>query len=118
MIRKDTRPLTVNGNQWEYKIGRKCVAIYDPEGNRYFPRFTEMTNADSPSVNPALILNHIQEKILKPKFIAVGMNKCYSCNKKKKDVILRINPFNAEIHSDYTKHFMCKDCSDRAAEEI
>lgn len=118
MKRKDTRSLTVNGQEWEYKIGRKCVAIYDPEDTRYFPRFREMTNADSPSVNPALILNYIQEKILKPKLIEFGFNQCKFCHKKKEDVVLRFDPYACEINDDHSRHFMCKKCYDTSAEEI
>lgn len=114
MKRTDTRPLTVNGQSWEYKIGRNTVAIYDPEGNRYFVKFTELQASESPKINPALILSHILTKILKD----FKPRKCSACHMKKEDVVLRINPYAAELNDDNTKHFICNDCVTQMAEEI
>lgn len=115
MKRKDTRPLTVNGQPWEYKIGRNTVAIYDTEGNRYFPKFTDIVGEKSFYLNPATILDYILTKIIggEPKH-----KRCVSCNTVKADVYLRPNPFNAEIHEDYTPHYFCNSCVDSLAEEI
>jgi len=135
MNRNDTRPITILGNTWEYKIGRNTVAIYDPEGNRYFPKFTDivptpklsantimfekMIGRSNPigqftQLNPAVIQNYILKNIIE----STESRKCSFCNRKKADVILRVNPFAAEINQDYTKHFMCNECSANAAEEI
>lgn len=116
MKRKDTRPLTVNGQPWEYKIGRNTVAIYDPEGKRYFPRFTEIMGEklENGNLNPAAIANHIKVKIL----ASQELNKCKSCGKKKEDVYLRYNPLAAEVYENYDKVFLCNDCVDALAEEI
>ena len=120
MNRKDTRPLTVNGTPWEYKIGRNTVAIYDPHGERYFPKFTEIVGEKAFEkkqfkLNPATILNYILTKILgdNPKHY-----KCVHCNIVKADVYLRPNPFALEIHEDYTPYYFCNDCVDILAEEI
>jgi len=120
MQRKDTRPLTVNGKLWEYKIGRNTIAIYDPEGKKYFPKFTdfytEQAIASKQSYfNPATILNFILTKILleEPKH-----HKCKCCNRVKSDVRLRCNPFAAEINEDYTKHYFCDECVSDLADEI
>ncbi len=123
MKRKDTRPLTVNGQSWEYKIGRNTVAIYDPEGNRYFPKFTDIIDeklviAGNFQLNPAIILNYIQEGILAKKWEKVKMNKCISCEQRKEDVILQSNPYASEIEGNYAKHFFCGDCVSRLAEDI
>jgi hypothetical protein len=120
MKRKDTRPLTVNGTPWEYKIGKNTVAIYDPEGKRYFPKFTEIVGEEAVKdkqfyLNPATILNHILTKILvdNPKH-----NRCICCNTVKADVYLQPNPFDAEIHQDYTPHFFCNNCVNDLTQEI
>lgn len=120
MNRKDTRPLTVNGTPWEYKIGRNTVAIYDPEGKPYYVKFTDIHSQKTIDnglgyLNPATILNHILTKILGDNPIH---HRCISCNTPKKDVYLRPNPFDAEIHEDYTPHYFCNDCVNRLAEEI
>lgn len=125
MQRKDTRPLTVLGNTWEYKIGRKTVAIYSPKGERYFPKIidivgeksmihTDILNRKTYQINPALILDYIYKKILDTEV----QHTCKSCGKKKPDVILRVNPFNAEIHMDYSKHYLCNNCCNVLKEEI
>lgn len=69
--RNDTRTLIVHGNQWEYKIGRNTVAIYDPEGNRYFPKFTEIMGDRSlpnysPHMNPAKVIESMIHKLEPP----------------------------------------------------
>jgi hypothetical protein len=120
MKRKDTRPLTVNGQPWEYKIGRNTVAIYDTEGKRYFPRFTEMysqknIDAGQSYLNPATILNYILTNILGDKPIH---HRCVCCRRIKSDVYLRPNPFKAEIYDDYTPHYFCNNCVADLAEEI
>ncbi len=117
--RNDTRPLTVLGNTWEYKIGRNTVAIYDPEGNRYFPSFDDILDGPSefrPSrnLNPAVILNYILDVIIKSR----EPKTCSFCHQKKDGVILQFNPFAAEIDCDYTKHLMCGSCYDNASDEI
>lgn len=120
MIRKDTRPITVNGQPWEYKIGRNTVAIYDTQGKPYYAKFTEIVDEKSVAeksfyLNPAVILNHILSKILGGEAV---YKKCYACLTVKPDVYLRTNPFAAEIHEDYTKHYICNDCCASLAEEI
>ena len=123
MRRTDTRPLTVYGNTWEYKIGRNTIAIYDPEGNRYFPKFTDIMGDRSienysPHLNPAAILNYIQVSILDKKWETVRMNRCAYCKEEGPDVIYQVNPYASVINGDNTKHFMCNDCFDESAEEI
>lgn len=120
MKRKDTRPLTVNGQLWEYKIGRNTVAIYDPEGKRYFPRFEDIhsqkvIDAGQGYLNPATILNHILVKILggEPKH-----HRCNYCKIPKADVTFRCDPFDAEIHENYTKHYICDECIAFREDEI
>lgn len=120
MNRKDTRPLTVNGTPWEYKIGRNTVAIYNPEGKPYYVKFTDIhsqTTIDNGLgyLNPATILNHILTKILGENPIYKACSRCHNV---KADVYLRTNPFMAEIYDDYTKHFYCNDCVNDLAEEI
>lgn len=129
MKRNDTRALTVKGQPWEYKIGRNTVAIYDPEGNRFFPKFYEVgqktNNRYDPNrdeyvsnylLNPAIIVNYIETKILG---IEVPSNKkCIHCQMVKADVYLNVNPFAAEIHEDYTKHYLCNACCNELAGEI
>jgi hypothetical protein len=120
MKRKDTRPLTINGTPWEYKIGRNTVAIYDPEGNRYFPKFTEIVGEKAVErksfyLNPATIVNYILINILGDNPIH---KRCSCCNRVKSDVYLRPNPFEAEIHDDYTPHYFCNECIDDLADEI
>ena len=120
MRRKDTRPLTINGTPWEYKIGRNTVAIYDPEGKRYFPRFTEIVGEKAVEqksfyLNPATIVNHILTKILGDDPIH---KRCVNCKRVKSDVYLRPNPFEAEINDNYTPHYFCNDCVNDLAEEI
>jgi len=116
MNRKDTRPLTINGQQWEYKIGRNTVAIYDSEGKRFFPKFTDIIGEklNDGNLNPAAIINYIKIKILSSR----ELNKCKCCGYKKEDVILRYNPFAAEIHEDYNKEFLCNNCTANLADEI
>ncbi len=110
--RKDTRPLTVNGELWEYKIGRKCIAIHQSDGKRHFPRIIEMVGKSayenrSYQLNPAFILNYIKVKILNEKGVH---NRCSCCGKVAKDVSLTCNPFNAEIYDDYSNHYYCQRC--------
>lgn len=118
--RDDTRPLNVLGNIWEYKIGRDTVAIYDPEGNRYFPKFDHILDKGYSEfnavrhLNPAVILDFILECIVKSR----EPRQCSFCNQKKDDVILQINPLAAELEQDYTRHLMCNDCFDSASEAI
>lgn len=120
MRRTDTRPLTVNGQPWEYKIGRNTVAIYDTQGKPYYAKFTEIVGEKAVErkdfyLNPATILNHILTKILGDNPVH---HKCVCCHTVKADVYLRPNPYQAEIHEDYTPHFYCNSCVDALAEEI
>jgi hypothetical protein len=120
MERKDTRPLTVNGQPWEYKIGRNTVAIYDTEGNRYFPKFTDIVGEQAVNdklfyLNPAVILDYILTKIIgeEPKHKI-----CYCCKIAKADVHLQVNPYQAEIEGDYSKHYLCNECYGDLSDEI
>lgn len=116
MQRKDTRPLTVNGKVWEYKIGKNNVAIYDPQGKRYFVKFSDIHNqakidSGRAYLNPATILNHIQTKILGT---PTTHERCNYCDIVKSDVILRSDPFDVEIYDDNTEFLICDSCfSDR-----
>lgn len=119
MKRNDTRPLTVNGNIWEYKIGRNTVAIYAPDGKRFFPKFTDIVgekavNQNNFQLNPAVLLDYIYKNI------TPNMQKhlCYYCNRRRNDVILRVDPFVAEIHDKERKHYMCNECYDDLCDEI
>ena len=116
MKRKDTRPLTVNGQPWEYKIGRNTVAIYDTEGKRYFPKFTEIMGKtlDNGNLNPAAIINYIKVKILDSQ----ELNRCSCCSRKKEDVYLRYNPLASEVYGNNDKQFLCNDCTCGLEEEI
>lgn len=117
MIRKDTRSLHVFGQEWEYKIGKKHVAIYGPEKVRHYPRFEEVTgdvNSDA-SLNPQVIKNYIEVTILKSEPTA---RKCSRCKEVKSDVSMRVNPFQAEIHDDFSKRLYCDECIGDLAEEI
>jgi len=120
MKRKDTRPLTVNGQPWEYKIGRNTVAIYDTQGKPYYAKFTDIVGEkavekNSFYLNPATILDYILTKILggEPKH-----KRCVRCSLVKADVHLQVNPFAVEIHEDYTPHYFCNECVADLAEEI
>ncbi len=120
MKRNDTRQLNVNGQPWEYKIGRNTVAIYDVDGKRYFPKFTDIVGEKAVEdkdfyLNPATILNYIVTKILRE---GVIHKKCSSCGVVKPDVYLSPNPFRAEIYDNRTPHFFCNDCFAFLAEEI
>ena len=44
--------------------------------------------------------------------------KCRLCHKKKSDVRKRLNPFNREVHDDYTKQLLCDNCTDELMDEI
>ena len=120
MRRNDTRPLTVNGQPWEYKIGRNTVAIYDPQGKRYFPRFEEIVDEEDLKnkifqITPAMLVNHILTKIIgeNPKYF-----KCVCCHTVKADVYLRPNPYKVEIHDDDTPDNYCNSCIADLEEEI
>jgi hypothetical protein len=120
MVRKDTRLLHVFGQEWEYKIGRNTVAIYDSEGNRYFPTFSDICGERNVekgnfTLNPQMIKNHIEVVILKSTPTA---RKCQCCNTVKMDVRMRCNPFNVEIYGNYDKHLYCDDCISDLADEI
>lgn len=119
MKRNDTRPLTVNNQEWEYKIGKNTVAIYSPEGERHFPKFTDIVGEKAVlekdfRLNPAQIKEHILTNILndQPKRF------CKFCHKNKESVRLRYDPFAAEINSDYNKIFLCDTCAADRADEI
>jgi len=119
MIRNDTRPLSVNGNIWEYKIGRNTVAIYAPDGERYFPKFTDIVGEKAVKdksfyLNPAELLNYIYKNIVPN----MGKHMCKYCRRKKNDVILRVNPFDSEINDDDTKHYICNSCYGDLSDEI
>ncbi len=123
MNRKDTRLLIVYDNVWEYKIGRNAVAIYDPEGNRYFPKFTDIIDEKlvidkNFQLNPAVILAYIQKGILGKKWETVKMNQCKSCGERKPDVILQVNPYCCEILGDESKHFYCNECISQSEDDI
>lgn len=118
--RKDTRPLTVNGEQWEYKIGNRCIAIHAPDGKRYFPRidsfFSEATiEYRNHRITPSFILNHILVDILK---LPPLHHKCNYCGDVGADVEFRSDPFNLEIHDDRSQHYLCKRCVAHREEEI
>lgn len=116
MKRKDTRTLHILGQEWEYKIGKKCVAIYSPEDVRYYPRFSEVTGTeDTANLNPQVIKNYIEVTILKS---TASARKCSCCKTVKSNVRMRVNPFRAEIYEDYDKHLFCEECADDLAEEI
>jgi len=122
MNRTDTRSVFVYGNEWEYKIGRTALSLYGPEGEKYHRKFTEVFNRKvitiQPQITPAFIVAYIQNVILPEKFGVNKMNTCEHCKKQKPDVILRVNPYAAEINEDFTKHYLCVDCSANLAEEI
>lgn len=120
MKRNDTRPLTINNQEWEYKIGKNTVAIYSPEGERHFPKFTDIVGEEAVlkkhfRLNPAEILNFILISILKEK---PQHFRCSCCHSIKSDVTLRVDPFAVEIHENYTKHFMCNTCEANLAGDI
>jgi hypothetical protein len=119
MKRKDTRPLTVNGVIWEYKIGRNTVAIYAPDGKRFFPKFTDIVGEKAVKendfqLNPAVLLNYIYKNI------TPNMQKhmCKHCSRRRNDVVLRVNPFDAEIYNKENKEYICNECYDDLCNEI
>lgn len=119
MIRNDTRPLTVNGQPWEYKIGRNTVAIYHPDGQRFFPKFTDIVGEENVAdksfqLNPAVILNYIYKNITPNLF----KHRCKYCDRRSNDVRLRVNPFDSEIHDNHTKHYICESCYEDLEQEI
>ena len=123
MKRKDTRPLTVNKEEWEYKIGKNTVAIYASNGERYFPKFWEVINVSkskfeeeiSFQLNPAVILYYIETSILK---VTPTHHRCHCCWYIKSDAKLRVNPFESEINDDHSLHFLCNSCCRSLEEEI
>lgn len=122
MKRNDTRSVFVYGNLWEYKVGRTAVSFYGPEGEKFHKTFNEIFQqekiASHPQITPSFIGAYIKNVILADRFENQKMNICEHCNKRKPDVILRKNPYAAEINEDYTKHYLCNDCSDLLADEI
>jgi hypothetical protein len=118
MKRNDTRSLTVNGNDWEYKIGKNTIVVYDSNNKRHFIKFVDIVdiskNTNKKQLNPANILNYIYKNIEKN----IKPNLCSSCNRRRPDVILRVNPFEAEINQLYSKHFLCDRCIDTLNDEI
>jgi hypothetical protein len=120
MIRKDTRKLTIDNINWEYKIGKKCVAIYNPDGNRYFPRIEEIVGKKSferknYALNPGILVYYIQKEILK---VSPTIFKCQYCGNPHSSVVLRNNPFQAEIYEDYSNHLICNSCYENLCDEI
>jgi hypothetical protein len=119
MKRNDTRPLSVNNNIWEYKIGRNTVAIYATDGKRYFPKFEDIVGIDAVKnkdfqLNPAVISNYIYKNIISRIFKHV----CYYCNRSRNDVKLKTDPFDAEIYDRESKHYMCDSCYSDRRDEI
>ena len=110
-----TITLEVNGQPWEYKIGRNSISIYDTQGNPYHVKFTEIIGDKIFDLNEEIILEYIFKKIIgeKPKYL-----KCSNCNLIKPDVYLRTNPYSIVINHDYTKHNLCNDCCYLMGEEI
>ena len=120
MLRKDTRKLTIDNINWEYKIGKKCVAIYSPKGERFFPRIEDIVGRKSfesktYALNPGLLVYYIQKEILKAPSTIL---RCQFCNKIHSSVVLRTNPFQAEIYDDYAKHLICDICYENLSDEI
>jgi len=117
-----TRSLTVNGNEWEYKIGRNTIVVYDSNSKRYFINFSDIVgdiekhiyHRKHQQLNPANILNYIYKNIEKN----IKSNLCSSCRRRKPDVKLQVNPFEAEINQIYSKHFLCDRCIDTLNDEI
>lgn len=124
MSRNDTRVLHIFGQEWEYKIGRNTVAIYDSEGNRYFPKFEEILGEGDLheklrnkmiQITPHMVKDYITVTILKS---TPTLRQCSRCKEKKEDVKMTYNPYGVEICGDYTKSLYCDDCIDDLAEEI
>ena len=46
------------------------------------------------------------------------MNKCENCNKYKNDVKYRTNPYEKEIHNNYTKYLLCDNCHKESINDI
>jgi hypothetical protein len=118
MKRNDTRSLTVNGNDWEYKIGKNTIVVYDSNSKRHFIKFVDIVdiskNSNKKQLNPANILNYIYKNIEKN----IKPNLCYCCNRRKLDVMLRVDPFEAEINQIYSKHFICDKCIESQSDAI
>jgi hypothetical protein len=128
--RKDTRYLEVQGQPWEFKIGRRFVAIYGPEKQRFYVEHENIDGGkhgrkyngpldeykDTYSIGPAAIRNHIETKILGVEI--PSHKKCCKCKEIKADVYMRPNPFAAEINDDYTKYNLCNECCCELAEDI
>lgn len=116
MKRNDTRSIHVFGREWEYKIGKKCVAIYSPDDERYYPRYSEVTGTvDTANLNPQVIKNYIEVTILKSE---VKLRVCSRCRRKRSDVSLRVNPLGVEIYDNYDKKLYCDECIDNLSDEI
>lgn len=67
------------------------------------------------TVKQKFILNYIQDKIVGG---PLTHKKCSYCNNVKADVILRCDPFDAEIYEDYTNHLICNSCVSDREDEI
>jgi len=48
----------------------------------------------------------------------VTMKTCEYCGKSKQDVSSTDDPYMSEIQEDYSQHFLCDDCYQRALEDI
>jgi hypothetical protein len=128
--RKDTRLLIAKGQPWEFKIGRRFVAIYGPEKQRFYVENKDIEGAgiekryngplDSATafykIGPAAVRDHIERKILGEE--VTSHKKCVRCKTVKANVYLRCNPFAAEIHEDYTKFNYCNECVADLADDI
>jgi hypothetical protein len=128
--RTDTRYLEVQGQPWEFKIGRRFVAIYGPENQRFYVEHEDIDGGgkgrkydsrldgykDTYSIGPAAIRNYIETKILGVEI--PSHRKCIRCKEIKADVYMRPNPYAAEIEDNYTKHNYCNDCVSELAEDI
>lgn len=128
--RNDTRYLEVQGQPWEFKIGRRFVAIYGPEKQRFYVEHENIEGGkkgrsyngpldeyqDTYSLGPAAIRNHIETKILGVEI--PSHKRCVCCKQIKADVYSRCNPYAAEIEEDYTKRDYCNDCISDLAEDI
>lgn len=112
MKRKDTREIHILGKSWEFKIGKNTVAIYNPDNERYFPKFEDIiSNSRKPYISPAMIGDYILTKILGHKS---QHGRCDYCNVVTSNVSERCDPFNLEIYDDNTQYYICNECfSDR-----
>jgi hypothetical protein len=119
MKRNDTRPLHVNDQCWEYKIGKKHVAIYDDQNNRHYPTIEQIVGKEdfkhkNFQLNPAIIKAYIYNHIIPNDQPHI----CHWCREKSTRVKLRYDPFDAEINETNIQRYMCPDCRDDREQEV